>query len=242
MASREKDESRALKPASGLMRLLTWNLWGPGPRFDARLRLAIKTIADIRPTIFLAQGLPQDGAELLKNAPSWNRLGMREIESPYLSSGPHSSLYASSDAEVNPLNPADYASLDSDSLLLQVAVPGESTVVVAVRILAHTQEPGPRLQNVGAHGGVGGMLSWVSDTDRAILITSLRSAALEQFYDNAMHNCARHLDAWSASRPGESGYTYDGIANACANPGAQKTPDRVCLNASIRSSLKTVHI
>ena len=59
---------------------LTWNLWGDGPLFDARLRVAIKTISDIMPTIFLAHGIPKGGTEILKPAPSWRRIGMREID------------------------------------------------------------------------------------------------------------------------------------------------------------------
>ena len=104
--------------------------------------VAIKAIADIRPAIFLAQGLPQGGAELLKNAPAWKRVGMRELESPYLSMRSHSAVYASPDAEIIPLNPSAYASLEGGSLLPQVAVSGGApSVVVAARILTHTQEP-----------------------------------------------------------------------------------------------------
>ena len=86
------------------------------------------------------------------------------------------------------------------------------------------------------------MLSWVSGTDGAIFIASHRSATLEQFYDNAMGNCARHLDACPASRPGDGGIMYGGIPNACANQGEQNNPDRGCLNASLGPSLKRVHI
>ena len=37
LSAKKKDEPRALKPASGAIRLLTCNLWGGGPLFDARL-------------------------------------------------------------------------------------------------------------------------------------------------------------------------------------------------------------
>ena len=86
------------------------------------------------------------------------------------------------------------------------------------------------------------MLPCVSGTDRAILIASLRSPLIEEFYNNAMGDSARHLDAWSAIRPGEGGFSYDCIAKVCANPGAQKTPYRVCVSASLGPSLKGAHI
>ena len=224
------------------MRRLTWNLWADGPLFDDRLRVAIKTISDIGPVIFLAHGLPQGGADPLKAAPSWKRIGMREIEPPYLPMGSYSEVYASPDAEVIPLNPSGCAALAGDSLLLQVAASGDPCVVVAMRIPTHTQEPPLCLQIGSAQEDLQRMLSWVSGTDRAIFIASRRSAILEHLYDDAMGNCARRLDAWSANRPRECGFTYDGIANACANPGAKQTPDKVCANASLGPSLKRAHI
>ena len=102
------------------MRLLAWNLWGGGPLFDARLKAAVRVVSGIRPTIFLAHCLPPDGPDLLKPVPSWRRVGIREIEPQYLSTGSFAALYASSDAAVRAINPADVGELHADCLLLQV--------------------------------------------------------------------------------------------------------------------------
>ena len=139
------------------MRLLTWNLWGNGPLFEDRLKAAVSVISEIRPTIFSAQCLPPGGSGLLKSVPSWRRLGMREIESPYLSNGSFSALYASSDAVVCAINPADDGEIQTACLLLQVEVSGTPSISLAVRILTHTRESPGCLQSTGAIDDLGGM-------------------------------------------------------------------------------------
>ena len=98
-------------------------------------------------------------ADLLKSVPSWNRLCMRDIGSPYLSTGSFSAVYAASDAEVLSLNPSDYGSLAGDIILIQVEVPGGPSVVVAVRILTHTQETPLCLQSGSATGDLERMMA-----------------------------------------------------------------------------------
>ena len=154
----------------------------------------------------------------------------------------YSEVYASPDADVIPLNPSDCAALAGDSLLHQVAVSADPSVVVAMRILTYTQVHPLCLQSGSAQGDLGGILSCVSGTDRAIFSASLRSAIPQQFYDDASGNFARRLGAWSANRTREFGFSYDVIANACASPGAHRTPDKVCANASLGASLKRAHI
>ena len=242
LAAKKKDESNAPKPSSCAMRLLTWNLWGSGPLFEARLKAAARVISEIRPTIFFAQCLPLGGSDILKSSPPWRRLGMREIESPYLSTGSVSALYASPGVVAHALNPADVGELPEDCLVLHVEVAGALSVSVAVRILTQQSDQPGCLQSAGAIDDLGRMLLWVSNADRAILIASIRSPTLEEFYTNAIRDSAQHVDAWSASRPSENGFTYDGIANSCANPGSRQTPDRVCLNASLGPFLKGSHI
>ena len=84
LAAKKQDEPCALKPASGAMRLLTWNRWGDGPLFHSRLRAAVRAVSEIRPTILVSKGFPHGGSDFLKAAPPWRRLVMRDIESPYL--------------------------------------------------------------------------------------------------------------------------------------------------------------
>ena len=191
---------------------------------------------------FLAQCLPPDGADLLKSAPSLKRLGMREIESPYLLTGSFPTLYASPDAVVRAIKPPDVGGLPADCLLLHVVVSGAPCVSAPVRILTHTREPPGCLQSACATDDLGRMLSWVPNTDRAVLIEFLRGPLIEEFHSITIRDSAQHFNAWASCRPSESGFTYDGIANICANPGDQQTPDRVFLNASLPPSLKGAHI
>ena len=84
----------------------------------------------------------------------------------------------------------------------------------------------------------GAIVTRVSDTGRGICIASIGSPILEKVYNNAMADFSRRLDSWAAMRPGELCFTYDGIANACDNPGIQRPPDRVVLNGHPRSPLR----
>ena len=167
---------------------------------------------------------------------------MREIDSPYSPIGSVSALYASSGVVAHVRNPADVGGLPEGCVALHVEVAGVPPVSVAVRILTQQSEEPATLQTDGSIDDLGKIPRWVSNADRAIFIASIRSPMLEEFYTNAIRDSAQHVDAWGASRPSESCFTYDGIANSCANPGPRQTPGRVCLDASLGPFLKGAHI